>query len=151
MALQKLVVLIYSLFHFVMVFTEQLFRDSYGALIVRLGLVKLTLCLQAKSNTAAAAGLGIGNLELLGKRESFRESLLRLGIIAERIKHLPFGTPGILYIAMFCTYKPYLNINGLTGMNERMQELGGRAQVLRRAPGFLIEFRCPREPEGTLP
>lgn len=41
--------------------------------------------------------------------------------------------------------------NGLTGMNERMQELGGRAQVLRRAPGFLIEFRCPREPEGTLP
>lgn len=41
--------------------------------------------------------------------------------------------------------------NGLTGMNERMQELGGRAQVLRRTPGFLIEFRCLREPEGSPP
>jgi two-component system, NarL family, sensor histidine kinase DesK len=36
--------------------------------------------------------------------------------------------------------------NGLTGMRERMQELGGRATVLRQRPGFLIELRCPLEP-----
>ncbi len=35
--------------------------------------------------------------------------------------------------------------NGLTGMNERLQELGGSAQVLRHHPGFLIELRCPLE------
>lgn len=35
--------------------------------------------------------------------------------------------------------------NGLTGMRERMQELGGSATVLRHTPGFFIELRCPRE------
>lgn len=35
--------------------------------------------------------------------------------------------------------------NGLTGMNERLQELGGSARVLRHHPGFLIELRCPLE------
>jgi signal transduction histidine kinase len=35
--------------------------------------------------------------------------------------------------------------NGLKGMAERMAELGGAMRVLRRAPGFLIELRCPRE------
>jgi signal transduction histidine kinase len=35
--------------------------------------------------------------------------------------------------------------NGLTGMHERLAELGGSAQVLRHRPGFLIEIRCPLE------
>lgn len=37
--------------------------------------------------------------------------------------------------------------NGLTGMRERLQELGGTATVLRHYPGFLIELRCPRDLE----
>lgn len=39
--------------------------------------------------------------------------------------------------------------NGLTGMNERLAELGGSARVLRHHPGFLIELRCPRDPESS--
>jgi signal transduction histidine kinase len=39
--------------------------------------------------------------------------------------------------------------NGLTGMRERVEELGGSAQVLRHHPGFLIELRCPKDPENT--
>jgi two-component system, NarL family, sensor histidine kinase DesK len=39
--------------------------------------------------------------------------------------------------------------NGLTGMRERLQELGGTATVLRHCPGFLIELRCPRDLENT--
>ncbi|WP_310385293.1 sensor histidine kinase [Roseateles sp.] len=35
--------------------------------------------------------------------------------------------------------------NGLQGMAERMQELGGRMAVTRCRPGFRIELRCPRE------
>lgn len=35
--------------------------------------------------------------------------------------------------------------NGLKGMAERMAELGGAMTVLRQAPGFMIELRCPRE------
>ncbi len=35
--------------------------------------------------------------------------------------------------------------NGLQGMAERMQELGGRMDVTRSSPGFRIELRCPRE------
>lgn len=35
--------------------------------------------------------------------------------------------------------------NGLTGMRERMAELGGQATVARQRPGFLIELRCPIE------
>ncbi|HEY9105927.1 MAG TPA: histidine kinase [Roseateles sp.] len=34
--------------------------------------------------------------------------------------------------------------NGLSGMAERMTELGGRMQVTRTSPGFRIELRCPR-------
>lgn len=34
--------------------------------------------------------------------------------------------------------------NGLKGMQERMAELGGSAQVLRSWPGFQIELSCPR-------
>ncbi|MCZ8234074.1 MAG: sensor histidine kinase [Inhella sp.] len=37
--------------------------------------------------------------------------------------------------------------NGLTGMRERLAELGGRLDILRQQPGFLIELRCPRDPE----
>jgi signal transduction histidine kinase len=37
--------------------------------------------------------------------------------------------------------------NGLQGMAERMQELGGRMDVTRSSPGFRIELRCPREPK----
>jgi signal transduction histidine kinase len=37
--------------------------------------------------------------------------------------------------------------NGLQGMAERMQELGGRMEVTRRSPGFRIELRCPRDPQ----
>ncbi len=39
--------------------------------------------------------------------------------------------------------------NGLTGMSERLAELGGSARVLRHHPGFLIELRCPRDPESS--
>ncbi len=39
--------------------------------------------------------------------------------------------------------------NGLTGMRERLQELGGTATVLRHYPGFLIELRCPRDLESA--
>lgn len=35
--------------------------------------------------------------------------------------------------------------NGLTGMAERMKELGGRMTVARQSPGFMIELHCPRE------
>lgn len=34
--------------------------------------------------------------------------------------------------------------NGLTGMAERMKELGGQMRVVRTSPGFRIELRCPR-------
>ena len=34
--------------------------------------------------------------------------------------------------------------NGLTGMAERMAELGGQMRVTRTSPGFRIELRCPR-------
>lgn len=34
--------------------------------------------------------------------------------------------------------------NGLSGMAERMAELGGQMRVMRTAPGFRIELRCPR-------
>jgi len=34
--------------------------------------------------------------------------------------------------------------NGLKGMQERMQELGGQMQILRNGPGFMVEFRLPR-------
>lgn len=34
--------------------------------------------------------------------------------------------------------------NGLSGMAERMTELGGQMQVSRATPGFRIELRCPR-------
>lgn len=34
--------------------------------------------------------------------------------------------------------------NGLSGMAERMAELGGQMQVTRTSPGFRIELRCPR-------
>lgn len=34
--------------------------------------------------------------------------------------------------------------NGLTGMSERMAELGGQMRVTRTGPGFRIELRCPR-------
>ena len=37
--------------------------------------------------------------------------------------------------------------NGLQGMSERMQELGGRMDVTRQQPGFRIELRCPRDPK----
>lgn len=37
--------------------------------------------------------------------------------------------------------------NGLTGMRERLTELGGSLSVLRQHPGFLIEMRCPRDTE----
>ncbi len=37
--------------------------------------------------------------------------------------------------------------NGLTGMRERITELGGSLNVLRQQPGFLIELRCPRDLE----
>ncbi len=34
--------------------------------------------------------------------------------------------------------------NGLSGMAERMAELGGQMRVTRTSPGFRIELRCPR-------
>ncbi|MFG6485292.1 sensor histidine kinase [Roseateles sp. BYS78W] len=34
--------------------------------------------------------------------------------------------------------------NGLSGMTERMTELGGQMRVTRTGPGFRIELRCPR-------
>jgi signal transduction histidine kinase len=34
--------------------------------------------------------------------------------------------------------------NGLTGMAERMTELGGQMRVVRSSPGFRIELTCPR-------
>lgn len=34
--------------------------------------------------------------------------------------------------------------NGLSGMSERMAELGGQMRVTRASPGFRIELRCPR-------
>ncbi|MGM9482605.1 sensor histidine kinase [Roseateles sp. NT4] len=34
--------------------------------------------------------------------------------------------------------------NGLSGMTERMTELGGQMCVTRTSPGFRIELRCPR-------
>ncbi|MGQ3094164.1 MAG: sensor histidine kinase [Roseateles sp.] len=34
--------------------------------------------------------------------------------------------------------------NGLSGMAERMTELGGQMRVTRTCPGFRIELRCPR-------
>ena len=34
--------------------------------------------------------------------------------------------------------------NGLSGMSERMAELGGQMCVTRTSPGFRIELRCPR-------
>lgn len=34
--------------------------------------------------------------------------------------------------------------NGLSGMAERMAELGGQMRVTRASPGFRIELRCPR-------
>lgn len=34
--------------------------------------------------------------------------------------------------------------NGLSGMAERMSELGGQMRVTRSSPGFRIELRCPR-------
>lgn len=34
--------------------------------------------------------------------------------------------------------------NGLSGMAERMTELGGQMRVTRASPGFRIELRCPR-------
>lgn len=34
--------------------------------------------------------------------------------------------------------------NGLTGMRERMAELGGQMEIARCGPGFRIELRCPR-------
>lgn len=34
--------------------------------------------------------------------------------------------------------------NGLSGMAERMTELGGQMRVTRTSPGFRIELRCPR-------
>ncbi|WP_457420207.1 sensor histidine kinase [Roseateles sp. P5_E7] len=34
--------------------------------------------------------------------------------------------------------------NGLSGMAERMAELGGQMRVTRTGPGFRIELRCPR-------
>lgn len=34
--------------------------------------------------------------------------------------------------------------NGLSGMSERMAELGGQMRVSRTSPGFRIELRCPR-------
>ncbi|PTT79322.1 hypothetical protein DBR42_21555 [Pelomonas sp. HMWF004] len=34
--------------------------------------------------------------------------------------------------------------NGLSGMAERMTELGGQMRVSRASPGFRIELRCPR-------
>jgi len=34
--------------------------------------------------------------------------------------------------------------NGLSGMAERMAELGGQMRVVRTSPGFRIELRCPR-------
>ena len=34
--------------------------------------------------------------------------------------------------------------NGLSGMAERMAELGGRMAVPRHQPGFRIELWCPR-------
>ena len=34
--------------------------------------------------------------------------------------------------------------NGLSGMTERMAELGGQMRVTRTGPGFRIELRCPR-------
>jgi len=34
--------------------------------------------------------------------------------------------------------------NGLSGMTERMAELGGQMRVTRSSPGFRIELRCPR-------
>jgi signal transduction histidine kinase len=34
--------------------------------------------------------------------------------------------------------------NGLTGMAERMSELGGQMRVARSSPGFRIELTCPR-------
>ena len=34
--------------------------------------------------------------------------------------------------------------NGLSGMTERMAELGGQMCVTRTSPGFRIELRCPR-------
>jgi DNA-directed RNA polymerase subunit beta' len=34
--------------------------------------------------------------------------------------------------------------NGLTGMAERMGELGGQMHVVRTSPGFRIELHCPR-------
>ncbi|MFT7722131.1 MAG: histidine kinase [Roseateles sp.] len=34
--------------------------------------------------------------------------------------------------------------NGLSGMAERMAELGGQMRVARTGPGFRIELRCPR-------
>lgn len=34
--------------------------------------------------------------------------------------------------------------NGLSGMAERMTELGGQMRVARTGPGFRIELRCPR-------
>jgi len=34
--------------------------------------------------------------------------------------------------------------NGLSGMDERMAELGGQMRVTRASPGFRIELRCPR-------
>jgi len=34
--------------------------------------------------------------------------------------------------------------NGLSGMAERMTELGGQMRVARTSPGFRIELRCPR-------
>lgn len=34
--------------------------------------------------------------------------------------------------------------NGLTGMAERMNELGGQMRVARSSPGFRIELTCPR-------
>ncbi|MBT9492646.1 MAG: ATP-binding protein [Paucibacter sp.] len=37
--------------------------------------------------------------------------------------------------------------NGLQGMAERMQELGGSMAVVRNRPGFSIELRCPLDPK----
>ena len=34
--------------------------------------------------------------------------------------------------------------NGLSGMAERMAELGGNMAVVRHTPGFRIELHCPR-------
>ncbi|MEO3690865.1 sensor histidine kinase [Roseateles paludis] len=41
-------------------------------------------------------------------------------------------------------WEPARSGNGLTGMAERMSELGGEMHVVRTSPGFRIELQCPR-------